>query len=139
MTRDTPTLDAAKHLGTTLVDQVGRVTSRFQEITPLRPDVLESPDGFLIVFDAPGTSVSGIQVSLADNVLTVRIDRFREVHEGFDLRFPGRGLSLDGRAELPEHAALDPDGAQATLHDDGTLHVTIPKAETSPAAADEPE
>ncbi|MFB6135101.1 MAG: Hsp20/alpha crystallin family protein [Halanaeroarchaeum sp.] len=128
MTRDTTALHAAKQVGTTLVDTVGRVASRFHEISPLRADVLESPEDFLVVFDAPGTTVSDVTVSLTDHVVRVKIDRFRHAHEGFELRFPGRGLSLDGHAQLPEHASLDPAGASATLHDDGTLTVTIPKS-----------
>jgi hypothetical protein len=57
----------------------------------------------------------------------VRIDRFRDFFEGFDMRFPGRGLSLDGSAELPADAAVDAESASATLKANGTLHVTIPK------------
>jgi hypothetical protein len=59
------------------------------------------------------------------------------------MRFPGRGLALDGRADLPEGAAVDPAGAEATLTDNGTLQVTLPKTEdartTTVAVTDESE
>ena len=61
--------------------------------------------------------------------MQVRIDRFRDFYEGFEMRFPGRGLSLDGSATLPDDAAVDADDATATLADNGTLRVTIPKDE----------
>jgi HSP20 family molecular chaperone IbpA len=43
------------------------------------------------------------------------------------MRYPGRGLALDGSVTLPEDAVVDPDEATATLKKDGTLHVRVPK------------
>lgn len=114
-------------VGDVVLKRVGRAASRVQEETPLAVDVLESDDEYLVVFDAPGANASDVQVSYADGDVRVRVDRFREFHEGFDMRFPGRGLSLDGRAELPEDAVVDAARARATLRDDGTLHVVLPK------------
>jgi len=51
--------------------------------------------------------------------------------------FPGRGLALDGRAELPDEAVVDVESATATLQDDGTLHVRIPKADDETASVAE--
>jgi hypothetical protein len=45
------------------------------------------------------------------------------------MRFPGRGLSLDGSAPLPAEASLDPDNATATLKENGTLQIEIPKVD----------
>jgi hypothetical protein len=59
----------------------------------------------------------------------VRIDRFRKYREGFEMAFPGRGLALDGRAELPDDAVVDAASARAELNDDGTLYVFLPKAD----------
>ncbi len=62
--------------------------------------------------------------------MEVRIDRFRDFHEGYEMRFPGRGLALDGSVTLPSDAAVDPETAQATLESNGTLHVRVPRADT---------
>ncbi|WP_435144353.1 Hsp20/alpha crystallin family protein [Halobaculum sp. P14] len=112
-----------------VLDRVGRGVSAVQERTPLPYDVLESDDAYLVVFDAPGATSSDVQVRFRDGAVEVRVDRFRDPHDGFEMRFPGRGLSLDGRAELPPGAAVDPGGAASTLTGRGTLRVRLPKTE----------
>jgi HSP20 family molecular chaperone IbpA len=108
-------------------ENVGRASARVQERKPLPADLLESDDAYLVVFDAPGATASDIQVRYVDDRVEIRIDRFRDFHDGFDMRFPGRGLALDGSLTLPEDAHVDADAASATLKADGTLHVTVPK------------
>ncbi|MFC6975593.1 Hsp20/alpha crystallin family protein [Halomicroarcula sp. GCM10025709] len=120
-------------------ENVGRASARVQERKPLPADLLESDDAYLVVFDAPGATASDVQVRYVDDRVEVRIDRFREFHDGFDMLFPGRGLSLDGSLTLPEDAAVDADAATATLKADGTLQVTVPKVETVDADGDEHE
>jgi HSP20 family molecular chaperone IbpA len=110
-----------------VLERIGRGVSKVQERRPLAYDLLESDDAYLVVFDAPGVTRSDLQVRFVDSEVQVRIDRFRDFFEGFDMRFPGRGLSLDGSAELPADAAVDAESASATLKANGTLHVTIPK------------
>ena len=110
-----------------LLERVGRGVSKVQERRPLAYDLLESEDAYLAVFDAPGTTNSDIQVQFREDAVEVKVDRFREFHEEFEMRFPGRGLSLDGTAELPEDASVDPTAAEATLAENGTLRVRIPK------------
>jgi HSP20 family molecular chaperone IbpA len=112
---------------TAVLERVGRGMSRVQEKRPLSHDLLESDDAYLVVFDAPGAESSDVQVRYLDGEVQVQIDRFREFHEGFDTVFPGRGLSLDGAAPLPEDARVDAEAASATLADDGTLRVRVPK------------
>jgi HSP20 family molecular chaperone IbpA len=112
-----------------VLERIGRGVSRVQERKPLPYDLLESDDAYLVVFDAPGVQRSDVQVRFLDGEVQVRIDRFRDFHEGFEMRFPGRGLSLDGSAELPDDAAVDARGATATLSANGTLRVEIPKDE----------
>ena len=109
------------------VERVGRGVSRIQEQRPLPYDVLESDDAYLVVFDAPGVRRQDVQVRFLDGEVQVRIDRFRTFHEGYEMRFPGRGLALDGDVRLPDDAAVDAEEATATLRDDGTLAVRIPK------------
>ena len=121
--------EAGRTVADTVLERVGRVASRVQEASRLPADVLEDDDAYLVVFDAPGATASDVQVRYRRGAVEVRIDRFREHYEGFDMRFPGRGMSLDGRARLPADARIDPDAATATLRDNGTLEVRVPKRE----------
>ena len=121
--------DIGESVGSTVMERVGRAMGRAQERKPLPVDLLESEDAYLAVFDAPGAQSSDVQVRYNDGAVEVRIDRFRGFHEGFEMRYPGRGLSLDGRVELPADAHVDAEAATATLEDNGTLHVRVPKRE----------
>ena len=118
-----------RSVGEAVLERAGRTVGRVQEARPLRPDLLEDEEAYLAVFDAPGAAASDVQVRFDDGAVRVRIDRFRKHHEGFEMRYPGRGLSLSGRVRLPRGAAVDPDGASATLRANGTLEVRVPKAE----------
>jgi len=122
---------------TTVLESVGRGVSKVQERKPLSYDLLESDDAYLVVFDAPGANKEDVQVRFVDGELEVRIDRFRAFYEGFEMRFPGRGLTLSGTATLPEAASVT--GAsttpEATLTPEGTLQVRIPKADSAQAVA----
>ncbi|WP_129114804.1 Hsp20/alpha crystallin family protein [Halegenticoccus tardaugens] len=110
-----------------VLERVGRGVSRVQERKPLPYDLLESDDAYLVIFDAPGAAESDVQVRFVDDEVQVRIDRFRDFYEGFEMRFPGRGLALDGVAELPADASVEASEASATLTKNGTLRVRIPK------------
>ncbi|WP_254537327.1 Hsp20/alpha crystallin family protein [Halomarina litorea] len=112
-----------------VLDGIGKTSSRVQEKKPLHADLLESEDHYLVVFDAPGATSEDVEVRFDANTVKVRIDRFRDFYEDFDMRVPGRGLSLHGSVELPEEAVVDARGADATLTKTGTLRVRIPKVE----------
>jgi HSP20 family protein len=127
--------DLGESFGNRILDSVGRIAGRAQEQRPLPSDLLESDNAYLAVFDAPDASAADIQVRFSDSTVYVRIDRVREFHEGFEMRFPGRGLELDGQVELPADAVVDSDNATAMLTDTGTLRVELPKRENS---TDEP-
>jgi len=129
--------DVGESAVNTVLDRVGRGVATVQEKSPLAYDLLESEDAFLVVFDAPGAERSDVQVRFNEGAVEVRIDRFRDFHEGFDMRFPGRGLALDGRAELPPGAAVEPEDASSTLTDHGTLRVRVPKAAGGSVAVEE--
>jgi HSP20 family molecular chaperone IbpA len=121
--------ELGKAVGGAVLKRVGRAASRLQEESPLSVDVLESADEYLVVFDAPGATASDVDVRYRGSEVLVRVDRFREFREGFEMRFPGRGLALDGSARLPDDAVVDPERARARLNDDGTLYVFLPKVE----------
>lgn len=122
--------ETVESIGNAVLDGIGRAASRVQERKPLPVDLLESDEAYLAVFDAPGATASDVRVRFEDDAVSVRIDRFREFYEGFEMRFPGRGLALDGRVRLPDGAAVDPDAATATLTTNGTLEVRVPKLES---------
>jgi HSP20 family molecular chaperone IbpA len=116
-------------IGEVVLDGVGRVSARVQERKPLPADLLESDEAYLVVFDAPGAEMQDVSVTYERGTVTVRIERFRDLHEGYEMLFPGRGLTLEGRVDLPEDAGVDAEGANATLTTNGTLRVEIPKEE----------
>jgi len=117
----------------TVLERVGRGVGQVQERKPLAYDLLETDEEYLVVFDAPGATPDDIQVRVLDNELEVRIDRFREFYEDFEMRFPGRGLSLSGSAALPDDASITAGNVapSATLTRSGTLQVRVPKSETA--------
>ncbi len=127
--------DIGRSVGNAVLQRVGRAASKVQESKPLPVDLLESDDAYLVVFDAPGATGSDVQVRYADGAVHVRIDRFRDFYDGFEMVFPGRGLSLDGKADLPADAVVDAEEATATLTESGTLRVRVPKRGET---ADEP-
>lgn len=129
--------DLGRSVGGSVLRRLGRAYSQVQERTPLKSDVLESDEEFLIVFDAPGVSATDVQVKYVEGSVLVRLDRFREFHEGYEMRFPGRGLSLDGEVELPADADVDLEAAQATLTDSGTLEIHVPKSDETDTEADD--
>ncbi len=102
-----------------------------QERRPLSYDLLESETAYLVVFDAPGVRGEDVQVKFLDHTVEVRLDRYRDFYDGFDMMFPGRGLTLSGSADLPRDANVTPQGANATLTRNGTLQVEIPKDESA--------
>ena len=119
----------AEAVGGEMLKRAGRAASRFQEQSPLPVDVLESDDEYLVVFDAPGANASDVQVNYEGKQVRVRVDRFRAFREGFEMLFPGRGLTLEGHARLPEDAVVDAEEARAELNDDGTLYIFLPKTD----------
>ncbi|PCR90735.1 Hsp20/alpha crystallin family protein [Natrinema ejinorense] len=116
-----------RSVGNALYRQIGRTNSRLQNHRSLPVDVLEDDTSYHVVFDAPGAEPDDVQVRYLEGNVKVRIDRFRQFHEGYEMRFPGRGMGLSGEAELPADAVVDPNAGTARLSETGTLSVEIPK------------
>jgi len=134
---DLPSLrEVGESVGEAVLDGIGRASARIQERRPLAADLLESDDAYLVVFDAPGAEGEDVQVRYEGNVVAVRIDRFREFQEGFETHVPGRGLSLSGEVALPEGADVDVDAAEATLAENGTVRILVPKRGDDPVGID---
>lgn len=117
-----------KSLGNALYRQVGRASGRVQNHRSLPVDILENDTAYRVVFDAPGAESDDVQVRYLDGTVRIQIDRFRQFREGYEMQFPGRGMSLSGDADLPADAVVDPDAGTARLSETGTLSVEIPKA-----------
>lgn len=128
--------DLGNAIGNALYRGIGRASSHVQEQRSLPVDVLEGEESYLVVFDAPGAEREDVQVRYIDGTVKVRVDRFREFYEGFEMRFPGRGLALDGEADLPDDAAVAPSAGTARLTEHGTLNVEVPKEGATEADAE---
>ncbi len=128
--------DVGETVGEAIADGVGRMIGRTQEQRPLPADLLEDEETYLVVFDAPGVDPADVQVRYEDGTVHVRLDRNRDAVEGFEMRFPGRGLTLEGSKQLPPDAVVDAAAANATLQDNGTLAVRLPKTADDAAGAD---
>ncbi len=122
--------DVGRSIVRTVLRGVGRTASQVQEAKPLPVDVMEGEEEYLVVFDAPGAEGADVQVRYVNGEVRVRVDRFRPLREDFEMVVPGRGLTLEGRAELPPEAVVDADAASATLTPTGSLRVRLPKGET---------
>lgn len=116
-------------VGDVVVSRLGRAAARLHETRDLPADVLESDDAYLVVFDAPGAEAKDVVVRCDGRTVAVRVERFRDHHEGFAMRFPGRGLSLTGAVDLPEGARVDPEAATADLTREGALRIDLPKVD----------
>lgn len=112
-----------------VLEGVGRTASRYQERKPLPVDLLESDDAFLAVFDASGATAEDVDVHFDENVLAITIERFRDYYDDFEMKLPGRGVSLRGEVELPAGAVVDAREATASVTNYGVLQVRLPKTE----------
>lgn len=119
--------ELGKSVGSALYRQVGRANGRVQNHRSLPVDILENETSYRVVFDSPGAEPDDVQVRYLEGNVKIQIDRFRQFHEGYEMRFPGRGMSLSADAELPPDAVVDPDAGTARLSETGTLSVEIPK------------
>ncbi|APX95587.1 Hsp20/alpha crystallin family protein [Natronorubrum daqingense] len=114
-------------IGNALYRQVGRANGQVQSHRSLPVDILESETTYQVVFDAPDAEPTDIEVRYLEGTVKIRIERFRQYRDGYEMRFPGRGMELTGSAELPADAIVEPDAGEATLTETGTLRITIPK------------
>ncbi|AFZ71837.1 Hsp20/alpha crystallin family protein [Natronobacterium gregoryi] len=119
--------DVRNSIGKTLYRGIGRANGRIQSHRSLPVDILEDETSYLVVFDAPGAEPDDVQVRYLEGNVRIRIERFRQFRDRYEMRFPGRGMTLGGEAELPSDAIVDPDAGTATITETGTLNVEIPK------------
>lgn len=131
--------DLTSTISTVLYRQLGRANGHLQTTRSLPVDVLESEQSYRVVFDAPGADPDDVQVRYVEGAVRVRIDRFREYRDAYEMRYPGRGMALEGDVDLPGDARVDPDAGTARLSETGTLRIDIPKSGAAAGTAIEPE
>ena len=107
-----------------LLDEVssGRATPRAMPM-----DVFRAGDHFAVLFDLPGVDPQSVELSLENNVLTVRAQRSRPTEEGVEYLVAERPTGSYTR-QLALGDGLDLDKLTAT-YDNGVLMLTIPVAE----------
>lgn len=102
------------------------------EDTPWMPvaDICETENGFEIYAELPGVSESDVNISVTDNLLTIKGEKHQETEtEGKNYhRVERRYGSFQRSFTLPRH--IETDGIKAKFTD-GVLTLEIPKAEVA--------
>ena len=100
--------------------------------TPWMPmaDICETEKGFEIYAELPGVSESDVNISVTDNLLTIKGEKHQEAEtEGKNYhRVERRYGSFQRSFTLPRH--IETDGIKARFTD-GVLTLEIPKAEVA--------
>jgi len=96
---------------------------------PMPMDVYRSGDHYVLHFDMPGIDPGSVDLSVEDNVLTVRATRPARTSDGVEFVVSERPTGEFSR-QLVLGNGLDLAGIAAT-YDAGVLTVTIPVAETA--------
>ena len=95
-------------------------------------DVVENDDNFQIIAELPGIKMEDVNISLADNILTLKGEKKNEISE--NKRNFYRVERSYGRFQrsfsLP--STVDAERVQANL-DNGVLTITLPKSEKAKA------
>jgi HSP20 family protein len=92
-------------------------------------DAYRRGEQFLIHLDLPGVDLDGIDLTVEQNVLTIRAERRFEPVEGDELLISERPQGMFTR-QLMLGESLDTDRLEAN-YDQGVLTVTIPVAEAA--------
>lgn len=119
--------DGYSRLKLGIFERITETTSRLRESTPIANDIIEKPEKYVVVFDAPGAKREDIQVTYKGGRVLLRITRDQEEYPDHYHRYSGRRAVLEGEASLPADANVDPDVATATLQENGSLTVSLPK------------
>ncbi|MCS6826185.1 MAG: Hsp20/alpha crystallin family protein [Caldilinea sp.] len=102
---------------------------RRSETIPLALDVAENEDAFIIKASLPGVPAENVEVTLTDNVLTIKgeMKEDKEIkEENYHLRERRFGTFMRS-VTLP--APVDADKIEA-VNENGVLTLTLPKAES---------
>jgi HSP20 family protein len=93
-------------------------------------DLYEEKDQIVVKAELPGMTKDNIQLSIADNILTIKGEKKKEEEDkGKDYYRSERIYGSFMRA-LPLPAEIDPDKVQATFKN-GVLEIRLPKSEAA--------
>jgi HSP20 family protein len=95
-----------------------------------RADIFEGNDEYVIRMDMPGVEAEKLDVSLENQVLTVKAERNLEFPEGYKAHRREMPPRVDLRRSFDLGRTVDTAKIGARL-DNGVLTVTLPKSETS--------
>jgi HSP20 family protein len=114
--------------GTLLDEQLRSRRSAGAREPALDMDVYEDNDRIVVKAEMPGMSKDDIQISIADNILTIKGEKKKEEEDtGRDYYRAERAYGAFVRT-LPLPAEINPDKVQATFKD-GVLEIRLPKSE----------
>lgn len=92
-------------------------------------NIMETADSYLLDVDMPGVSDKGVDLTLENDVLSIRGHVEPENHPNFRLAYQEYEIGDYRRVfSLSEH--VDRNRIQATVKD-GVLHLVLPKAESA--------
>lgn len=102
----------------------------------LRPtlDVSETDDGVRVTVELPGVDESDIDVTLADDVLTIKGEKKSEREEKSETFFRSERSYGMFQRSIPVPSGLDPASVTATMKD-GVLEIALPKPPEAKASA----
>jgi len=104
------------------------ITGLFDRVKSPAIDLVENDDAFVVTCDLPGVELKDLEVSIANNVLTIKGEKkdTREVKDAKVYRQESWFGSFQRTLSLPN--TVDPDKIEAVMKD-GVLKVTLPKKE----------
>ncbi len=104
------------------------ITGLFDRVKSPAIDLVENDDSFVVTCDLPGVDLKDLEVSIANNVLTIKGEKkdTREVKDAKVYRQESWFGSFQRTLSLPN--SVDQEKIEAVMKD-GVLKVTLPKKE----------
>ncbi|MFQ3619444.1 MAG: Hsp20/alpha crystallin family protein [Spirochaetales bacterium] len=104
------------------------ISGLFDRVKSPAMDVMEKDEAFVVTCDLPGVDLKDLEVSLANNVLTIKGEKkdTREVKDAKVYRQESWFGSFQRTLSLPN--TVNPDKIEAIMKD-GVLQITLPKKE----------
>ena len=100
----------------------------FDRVISPEIDVVENEDGFVVSCDLPGVEIGEIDVSIADNVLTLKGEKKEESHSPDSKVYRRESWSGSFQRTLALPKAVDTSAVGAVMRS-GVLTINLPKRE----------
>jgi HSP20 family protein len=110
------------------IDRYPSMTGLFDRVMSPEIDVIENEDSFLVSCDLPGVDIRDIEVSLADNVLTVKGEKKEERSSKESKVYRRESWSGSFQRTLSLPKGVDTGAVDAVMRN-GVLTITLPKRE----------